>query len=36
VREVIQALDLDLEVEPGSEPGLIATIECPRGVVELR
>lgn len=36
LRAVLAALDLDLVVEEGEEPGLIATIECPSGLVELQ
>lgn len=36
VQALLRALDVDLEVEAGAEPALIATIESPRGLVELR
>jgi len=36
VRAALHALGLELEVSAGEKPGLIASIECPRGVVELR
>jgi len=36
VRGVLEALGLDLEVRRGGEPGLVATIRSPLGMVELR
>ena len=36
VRSALAALDLDLEVGRGDAPRLMATMKCPRGVVELR
>lgn len=36
VRELLKRLAADLEVARGSNPTLIATIDCPRGRVELR
>lgn len=36
VRSALTALDLDLEVGRGDAPRLMATMKCPRGVVELR
>jgi len=36
IREMLEALGLDLEVKHGSESGLIATIRTPIGEVELR
>lgn len=36
VREILNGLELDLEVEPGPTPALIATIHTPGGTVELR
>lgn len=36
VRALLRALDLDLDVEPGDTPELVASIETARGIVELR
>ena len=36
VRKIARQLGLDLPIDHGSEPGLIATIISPRGTVELR
>lgn len=36
LRAALAGLDLELQVDLGNAPALIATIECPRGVVELR
>lgn len=36
VREALVLLELDLPVEPGPEPSLLARIAAPRGAVELR
>lgn len=36
VQSLLRALDLDIHVQSGARPALIATIETPRGVVELR
>jgi hypothetical protein len=36
VRDILNGLGLDLQVEPGPTPALIATIRTPRGTVELR
>jgi hypothetical protein len=36
VQKMIDALNLDLRVQKGSAPALIATIDSPRGRVELR
>jgi glyoxalase-like protein len=36
VREILVKLGLDLPVTPCPSPALIATIECPKGLVELR
>jgi hypothetical protein len=36
VRDLLARLGLDLAVEQGAAPALVATIECPRGRVELR
>jgi Glyoxalase-like domain len=36
VRQLLTRLAVDLKVARGSSPTLIATIDCPRGLVELR
>lgn len=36
VRDMLNGLELDLQVESGPTPALIATIRTPRGTVELR
>jgi hypothetical protein len=36
VAAALRALGLDLEVSVGEKPCLMATIECPRGIIELR
>ncbi len=36
VRAALQALELELAVDAGESPALIASLECPRGPVELR
>lgn len=36
VREMLEGLGLDLQVDEGPEPALVATIRSPQGVVELR
>jgi Glyoxalase-like domain len=36
VRELLKQLGLDLSVTNGSRPALVATIQCPRGTIELR
>jgi Glyoxalase-like domain len=36
VERLLRGLGLDLPVRPGPAPALVATIECPRGRVELR
>ena len=36
VRGLLAALDLDLDVESGAAPGLMAILETPAGLVELR
>lgn len=36
VQKILGALGLDFAVQPGPSPALIATVSCPRGLVELR
>ena len=36
VQKMLDALGLDLKVSPASAPAIIATIDSPRGRVELR
>ena len=36
VQKMLEALGLDLAVQPGPSPALIATVSCPLGLVELR
>jgi hypothetical protein len=36
VRKMLAALGVDLRVSSGPGPALVASIECPRGPIELR
>jgi hypothetical protein len=36
IGRMLDAVDVTLEVMPGPQPALIATVECLRGTVELR
>jgi hypothetical protein len=36
VESLLRALHLNVEVRPGQRPALLATLDCPKGTVELR